>query len=290
MGAGLQSIFVTVDNTVYATNQRNGHIQIWPQGSNTSNRTIYTNSNNSYTLFVSVTGDTYVDNAHPNDLVDGWRENQSSPFSTLSVDGLCRGLFIDTNDSLYCSLIYHHKVIRRSLNSNDTNSAIVAGTGCPGYASNTLYFPRGIFVTINFSLYVADSSSHRIQLFRANQKNATTVAGREAPGTIELRYPTAVVLDGDSNLFIVDTDNQRIVQSGPDGFRCVIACTGGTELVPYQIDRPSSMAFDIYGNIFVADVGNNRIQKFLLSSNYCSKLPLRDFYPSKGVRVCVTLK
>ena len=283
IGAGLRSIFISTDNTVYATNYQNGHIQIWPQGSNTSIRTISTNSTNLYTLFVSVTGDIYVDHGHPNDLVDVWRQNRSMPLLSHSVDGLCRGLFIDTNDSLYCSLVYHHKVIRRSLKSNDTQLTIVAGTGCPGYSPDTLYYPRGIFVAINFSLYVADSSSHRNQLFLANQMNATTVAGREAPGTIELRYPTAVVLDADSYLFIVDTDNSRIIRSGPNGFRCVIACTGGTELLPDQIDHPSSMAFDSDGNIFVANVDNNRIQKFLLSSNSCSKVPLGDFSPSKDV-------
>ena len=136
---------------------------------------------------------------------------------------------------------------------------------------HTLFYQRGIFVTNSSALYVADTKNHRVQLFPAGQLNGTTVAGREALGTILLRDPTAVMLDGDGYLFILDSNHYRVVGSGPYGFRCVIGCTNESGSALDQLSNPQSMAFDSFGNIFVVDTGNNRVQKFFLSSNTCSK-------------------
>ena len=164
-----------------------------------------------------------------------------------------------------------HRVIRRSLDSNDTQVTTVAGKGCPGSYPQMLNEPRGLFVTINFALYVADSRNHRIQVFQQGVSIGKTAVGDGAPGTISLNIPTTVVLDADGYLFISEHLNCRIVGSGPDGFRCVIGCTGTSGAAPDLLLTPQSMSFDSYGNIFVADSGNNRIQKFLLSFNSCSK-------------------
>ena len=157
------------------------------------------------------------------------------------------------------------------LYDTDTEPTYVAGTGCAGYRPHLLYFPRGIFVTINFDLYVADAGNDRIQLFRSGQLNGTTIVGKEAMGTIQLHGPTAVMLDADGYLFILDCDNSRIVRSGPQDFGCVIGCEDGWGSGPHQLRRPQSMAFDSHGNIFVVDTDNSRVQKFLVSPDSCSK-------------------
>ena len=161
--------------------------------------------------------------------------------------------------------------MRNSLNSPlNTWVAIVAGTGCPGYAANMLYGPNGIFVTTNLGLYVADSYNSRVQLFQSGQLNAITVAGYGASGTVSLDTPTGVVLDGDGYLFIVDQGYGRIVGSGPNGFRCVVGCNG-SGLGSNQLYNPFTLSFDSDGNMFVSDRYNGRIQKFLLTSNSFGK-------------------
>jgi hypothetical protein len=116
-----------------------------------------------------------------------------------------------------------HQVVKRWLNDNASTSSIAAGTGTSDSTSNALSNPYGIFVDINFDLYVADAGNHRIQLFRSGQLNGTTVAGVGSPSpTIILNQPTGVVLDADKYLFIVDEYNHHIVRSGPDGFRCIV--------------------------------------------------------------------
>ncbi|CAF4414903.1 unnamed protein product, partial [Adineta steineri] len=126
--------------------------------------------------------------------------------------------------------------------------------------------PRGIFVDTNLNLYVADCGNDRVQLFLSGQVTATTVAGSTATGTISLDCPSDVALDGGGYLFIVDSNNNRIIGSGPNGFRCIIACTSTTGSASNQLSSPSTFSFDSYGNIYVTDQGNSRVQKFLITS------------------------
>ena len=183
----------------------------------------------------------------------------------MSVCPHCSGLFVDTNNNLYCSQDSAHQVVRKSLQSASSPRVIVAGTGCAGSAMDMLSSPHGIFVTLNFDLYVADWGNNRIQRFRSGEINGTTMP----TGAITLNYPTAVVLDADGHLFITEWSNSRIVGSGPYGFRCVVGCSGISGPASNQLNNPRTMSFDSDGNLFVLDRGNNRIQKFFLATNSC---------------------
>ena len=146
---------------------------------------------------------------------------------------------------------------------------IVAGTSTPGSNSSMLHEPIGIFVDINLDLYVADCSNNRVQLFHKGEFNGITVAGITAPGTFALSGPTAVVLDADNYLFITDCyTGGRVFSSGPNGFRCLVGCSGGGSASD-QVHIPHSLSFDIYGNIYVVDHLNSRIQTFTLATNSC---------------------
>ncbi len=270
VGAYPDGIFININNTVFVANHQNSLIQVWFEGNiNATTITARTNSD-PYSIFVTITDDIYINNNN-NNTVDKWTFNSTSNFSTLNVGGQCFGLFIDSNNSLYCSLSSNNQVIKRSLNSSDNQLTTVAGTStnCPGFSPNMLYYPRGIYVDINFNLYVADCYNSRIQLFQSGQLNATTIAGKGAPGTIMLNNPTDVVLDADDYIFIVDSSNSRIVGSGPNGFRCIVGCSSTAGSLSNQLSGPQAMAFDSYGNIFVTDYNNNRIQQFLLATYSC---------------------
>ena len=131
--------------------------------------------------------------------------------------------------------------------------------------------PYGIFVTINFDLYVADCGNDRVQLFRFGERNATTVVINGSNGTMTLSCPSGIVLDADGYLFIVDYNHHRLLASGPDGFRCVAGCSGSAGPASNQLYYPFAMSFDREGNLFVTDQNNDRIQKFVLSINSCGQ-------------------
>jgi hypothetical protein len=167
---------------------------------------------------------------------------------------------------------HHHRVVKRSLNNTAMTSVIVAGTGIHGSASNELSGPRGIFVDVNLDLYVTDCNNDRIQLFQSEESNGITVAGSASPyPTITLDCPSGISLDASKYLFIVDLGYHRIVGSGPNGFRCLVGCYGlGSQ--SNQLWYPFSLSFDRFGNMFVTDQANNRIQQFLLMENSFGKV------------------
>jgi hypothetical protein len=192
----------------------------------------------------------------------------------MNVNSACSGLFVDINDNLYCSMQNHHQVVKGWWNGSEMTSTVAAGTGIRGSASNELGFPMGIFIDVNLDLYVADCQNDRVQLFQSGQSHGITVAGSESSNpTISLRCPSGIVLDAEKYLFIVDQKNGRIVGSGPNGFRCLVGCHGkGSQ--SNQLYSPFTLSFDSFGNIFVTDLSNHRIQKFQYLKNSSGKLKI----------------
>jgi hypothetical protein len=271
VGSYPYGLFVNTINTLYVVLMSSNYIQVWLEGNTNPTSIISGNISNSYSLFVTSSDDIYVDNGASYGQVDKWLSNTTSSTPAMYVPIYCYSLFIDLNNTLYCSLPPLQQVIAKSLDDVPNTLKTVAGTGCAGSTSNMLKSPRGIFVDINFNLYVADCNNDRIQVLQSGQLNAKTVAGNGALETITLLRPVSVVLDGDGYLFIVDSNNNRIVGSGPNGFRCLVGCSGVWGSTSYQLYLPQTMAFDSYGNIFVTDTQNSRIQKFVLASNVSGK-------------------
>jgi hypothetical protein len=249
-----------------------GQILVWFNGSMNLTRTTSGNCSTARGLFVTTSGDIYIDNGFLNGRVEKWTLNTNSSVPAMYVGQQCFGLFIDINDILYCTVSGLHQVVTKPLNSDSDIIRIIAGTGCAGATSSHLNTPHGIFVSINFDLYVADYYNNRIQQFQSGQLNGTTVAGNGSLNTtITLNHPTGIVLDADNYLFIVDKDNNRIIGSGPNGFRCLVACSGVAGSGSSQLNAPQILSFDTHGNMFVTEWYNNRIQKFLLLTNSCGE-------------------
>jgi hypothetical protein len=266
-------IFVNTNNNVFSTDQTYSRILVWLNGSSNPAKIISGGLSSPFSVFVTSNGDIYVDNGYSYGRVDKWASNTNYSVPAMYVSQQCYGLFIDISNILYCSLTNLHQIVTKSLNSTSNTTTIVAGIGCAGSTSYMLNFPYGIFVDINFDLYVADCGNNRIQLFGSGQSNGSTVAGSGASSTITLSCPTGIVLDADRYLFIVDQNNNRIVASGPNGFRCLVGCAGGGS-ASNQLNSPQSMAFDSAGNMFVTDRNNIRIQKFILLNKTLGKYDL----------------
>ena len=264
-------VFVDRNNTVYFATYFYQRISVWTGGSLNPTRNIAATLGRTYGIFVTNTGDIYFDDGMDHYQINRWSSNGANFAPVMYVNNSCCGVFIDTNNSLYCSLESGHRVIKRSLNSSTNAAVIAAGTGVRGSTSSGLSSPQGIFIDIYFNLYVADCDNNRIQRFQWNSYNGTTLVGNGASGTINLQCPSGVVLDADGYLFIVDSYGHRIIGSGPNGYRCLVACSGMGS-TSTQLAYPRTLSFDSHGNMFVTDWNNARIQKFFLASNLtCSK-------------------
>jgi hypothetical protein len=263
-------IFVTINNMIFVVEETLNRVQVWLEGNVTAVLNISTGLNSPLSVFASNT-DAYVDNGMYNGQVGKWSINVTNSTAAMYVNSACYSLFVDIYDNLYCCLGNLHKVVKKSFNDDANTTQIVAGNGSAGSASNMLNNPRGIFVDLNFNLYVADCNNNRVQFFQPGYLNATTIVGNGSSGTITINCPIGVLIDADENLFILEFNNSRILELGPNGLKCIAACTNISGSASNQLNGPSSFSFDSYGNIYVADEYNSRIQKFLLNNDSCGK-------------------
>ena len=264
-------VFVTTNNTVYATAFGLASVLVWTEGSSNVTSALFGDLSYSHRIFVISVGDVYADDTVSHSRVAKWKLNTNNSVTIMNISGACGGIFIDIYDSFYCSHTWYHEVLKKPVHDYTNSPVLVAGNCAAGSATNMLYNPYGIFVDIDLNLYVADFGNNRIQRFRSGQLNATTLVGDGAPGTISIYNPIVVILDGIGYLFIAEYGNHRIIGSGPNGFRCVVGCTGINGTAANQLTNPRGLSFDSYGNLYVADAGNSRIQKFMLAKNSCGK-------------------
>ncbi|CAF1377578.1 unnamed protein product [Rotaria sp. Silwood1] len=97
---------------------------------------------------------------------------------------------------------------------NSTGSTIVGITSSSGSASNQLYTPYHLTLDSNDSLYVADYDNHRVQKYLKGASTGTTVAGKNVTATTaldNLYYPTGIIVDSSMNIYIADTNNNRVM-------------------------------------------------------------------------------
>jgi len=269
IGTNPYGIYIDNNNTIYIPSRQYGRVHIWFADDQNTTINISRSTSYAYAMFVTSNGDMYVSSQYAS--------SSSYYIDKLTIDGnnstlvatstrLCYGLFIDINDVLYCCMSMYHQVVKKPLDSTSNAWTSVAGVANTASSSSTyLNNPYGIFVDVNFDLYVADCGNDRIQLFYLGISTGITLVGTGTNGTIALDCPIAVTLDADKYLFIVDNDYNRIVGSGPNGFRCLFGCSGSSGSASNSLNEPQSMAFDSDGNIYVTDRNNHRIQKLILS-------------------------
>lgn len=266
-----RGFFIDNNDTIFVAAHRKSQILIWSNGSITPVRSISVNLFEYTPLFVTVNRDIYFGKGDEPGRIEKWTMTSNETTFVMKFSDHCYGLFVDLNNTLYCSFRYKYRVVKISLDERNATEITIAGTGSAGAASNELSEPWGIFVNTNFDLYVADGNNHRIQLFQSGQMNGTTLAGNEIPQCLTLNFPTDVVLDPDGYLYIGDAHNGRVIRSGYDRWQCVIGCSGNTDSLLNELNAAYSLHFDTRGNLYVADEYNSRIQKFTLATNSCGE-------------------
>ena len=158
-------------------------------------------------------------------------------------------------------------------NDPQVNAAVtVAGGNGMGSASNQLNWPWGLFVDGSGNIYVADESNARVQKWAVGASSGTTVAGGNGLGIAanQLNTPAGVFVDGSGNIYVAEFGNHRI-QKWAVGSTTGVTVAGSSNGVPgsaqNQLANPCGVYVDVSGNVYVADGGNNRIQKWAVGAS-----------------------
>ncbi len=190
------------------------------------------------------------------------------------------GVAVDGNGNLYIADTENQRIRRVDAAGTITT---IAGTGEEGYGGDSgpavaalLDYPNGLAIDIVGNLYIVDSGNHRIRRVDSSGM-ITTIAGTGEGGysgdggpavTAQLLFPTGIVADGAGNLYVADTDNQRIRRINSSGTITTLAGTGeqvfggeGGPAVEAQLAYPRGVAVDGSGHVYIADSGNSRVRR-----------------------------
>ena len=133
----------------------------------------------------------------------------------------------------------------------DTLGRVIKSTGGHGWAEATFDNPVDIFATA-LSIYVADKNNHRIQRFDKDLNPISSLYTRDNDDpNSRFGYPLSCVIVPQGDLFILDSENKRILKF--DLFGNFIQNFGGYDYGKYALNNPIAMAGDFNNFIYVAD-------------------------------------
>jgi sugar lactone lactonase YvrE len=194
-------------------------------------------------------------------------------------------LSVDTYGSVFIADAGTNRI--RKVNAAGIIST-VAGKGSRGYSGDggqatnaSLNMPTGVAADAYGNFFIADTANNRIRKVNTNGV-ISTVAGYLTNGysgdggqatNARLFDPHSVAVDATGQLFIADTFNNRIRKVATNGIITTVAGSGpsfpsigsyagdGGSATNAKINSPEGVAVDTMGDLFIADVGNNRIRE-----------------------------
>jgi DNA-binding beta-propeller fold protein YncE len=167
-------------------------------------------------------------------------------------------------------------------------SGCQAGLAGPGPGQFASASPAGVAVDAADNVYLADRNNHRIQKFTSGGAFLDEFGSFGSPEG-QLSQPEGVAVDSAGNVYVAELGNDRVQMFNAagtflrmwgwgvdDGSAAPQVCTSGCQAGisgsgDAQFADPWDLALDGSGNVYVAEDGNNRIQKFDGNGTFVTK-------------------
>lgn len=155
----------------------------------------------------------------------------------------------------------------------DTLGNVIKTIGGYGWNNASFDFPSDVFAT-TLNVYVADKFNDRIQIFDKDLNFISSLSSNSIDNELyNFRYPTGIGVSEQGDMFLLDSDNSRILKFSSSGK--FILQIGNYEAGNFALTNPK--VFTVINNkIFVID--NQRLLIFDLYGNNISTRNL-DFIP-----------
>jgi hypothetical protein len=189
-----------------------------------------------------------------------------------------QAIAVDSFGNVYVADTLNHTI--RTITSDGMVSTLA---GVAGYANNAdgsganaqFNAPQGIAVDGTGNIYVADTLNHTIR-FITPSGTVSTIAGTpniygstdsSTNGTALFNLPKGLAVDSATNIYVADSGNHTIRKIAANGKVTTIAGLAGTWGSTDGTNsgalffRPTGVAVDSSGNVYVTDSGNHAIRK-----------------------------
>ncbi len=152
----------------------------------------------------------------------------------------------------------------------DKNGKYISEFGSKGSGPGQFDLVHSIAIDKQGRIYAADRRNHRIQVFDAS--------GKFIEEWKNVGNPTRLMITEDQYLWMSDADYQRFAKFDLNGK--LLTYWGVPGRNPGEFNNLHNWDVDPSGNLFAADGGNNRIQKFVAKKGADpARLMGQQFYP-----------
>ena len=190
-----------------------------------------------------------------------------------------QGIVVDSLGNVFVADANNHRI--RIITSAGQVSTF-AGQAASGItndsgASARFNTPTGLAIDSAGNLYVADKNNHRIRKVTP-QASVSTLAGSTAGFTdntgtaAQFSSPVGIAVDSTGTVYVADTGNHRIRTVSSSGVVTTfvgLSSSGNANGTPSQaqFSSPYSITVGTTGVFYVADYGNHRIRKIVVTSS-----------------------
>jgi sugar lactone lactonase YvrE len=181
---------------------------------------------------------------------------------------------VDSAGNVYVSERDRHRI-----NKIDGNTgAVIWRTGTQGAGPDQFYAPAGIAIDSAGSIFVADTYNARIQKLAPNGAPVSRW-GSYGSGDGQFVRPHAIAIDALGNLYVVDSPLRRVQKfSNAGAYRGKFGSAGpGPNQFSAIGGGPRDIVIDASNDIYIADTGANRVQKWRPFSDTAGQLTRADF-------------